>query len=133
MSKDTQERRASFRVAVRPGSGLQAALLMGEDVHQARASNLSANGIFFRPEDQRTAPKLSAGDSVAVELKYEGRDLALRGVVCYRRDGGYGVHFPRQDKDGYQNPREALARIAEALQRRTPPHNSALRLPGRSV
>ena len=119
MSQGFKERRAAFRVAIRPGSGLQAAFVVGGKIYEARASNLSANGIFFRPVEQRAAPRLSVADRVDVEVKYEGLDLRLRGVVCYRRDGGYGIHFPRQDSDGYLNPREQLGRIADALQRRS--------------
>ncbi len=129
MRRQNEERRASVRVAIRPGSNLQAAMLIEGENYPARAGNLSASGIFVHPSGN--APRLPVGDSIEVNIKFEGQDLRLSGIVCYRRDGGYGVHFPLKDKKGYQNPLDSLALIANALMRKTvTPHRANFRLPG---
>lgn len=111
------ERRATFRIAVKPSSGLQAAFVVNDNLHIARACNLSTEGIFIRPLDRRAAPRLEPNDAVTVEIEFQGEDIWLSGEVRARRDGGYGIYFPRTDRDGYRNPRDKLRRIVMELQR----------------
>lgn len=115
--QDNAERRATFRVAVKPGSGLSASFVVNDATVGARAGNLSAEGIFIRPLDRRALPKLAFGDWVIIEVEFEGESYWLSGMVRSNRNGGYGIYFPTEDRSGYRNPRHALSRIARKLER----------------
>lgn len=115
--KEAQDRRATFRVAIKPSSGLSASFVMNGETIGARAGNLSAEGIFIRPLDRRALPKLEPGDWVVIDVEFEGETFWLSGVVRSNRNGGYGIYFPPEDKKGYRNPRVALARITRKLER----------------
>lgn len=111
------ERRATFRVAVKPNSGLHASFVVDGEVVGARAGNLSAEGIFIRPLDRRALPRLEVGEWVTIDLEFEGEEFWLSGIVRSYRNGGYGVYFPPNDRKGYKNPRQALGRISRKLER----------------
>ncbi len=113
---DVKERRATFRVSVKSGSGLDVSFQwLGKD-WPATAGNISAEGMFIRPGKARSL-KLEVGSNVVVEIHYHDEHLRLSGVVRSNRGGGYGIFFAARDADGYINPLDQLARISADLQR----------------
>jgi hypothetical protein len=112
----SQERRAAFRVSVKPSSGLQASFQWLGKTWPANAGNISADGVFMRPEKSRSL-KLDVGTLVTVEIDFHGEHLLLSGEVKSNRGGGYGIFFPTRDQNGYTNPLDQLARISAELQR----------------
>ena len=112
----SRERRATFRVSVKPSSGLQTSFHWLGRSWSAKAGNISAEGIFIRPEKERSV-KLEVGSTVVVEIDYHGEHLELSGVIRSERRGGYGIFFPKRDDEGYVNPLDQLARISADLQR----------------
>ena len=116
MVGDGRERRATFRVSVKPSVGLEASLQWLGKSWPASAGNISAEGIFIKPEKARSL-KLEVGATVTVEINFHDEHLLLSGVVKSSRGGGYGIHFPTRDEDGHLNPLDQLARISADLQR----------------
>ena len=112
----TQERRATYRVSVRPGAGLAASVHVSETQWQARPGNISAEGMFLRLEPD-AAVDLEVGSSVHVEIASAEETFVLHGIVRSRRAGGYGVFFPEKSADGYLNPLDRLGQVCARLQR----------------
>ena len=111
-----QERRATFRVSVRPKSGIAVSLYVNDRRWTAMPGNISAEGIFIRLADADTAT-LNVGDKVDVEIARNDKKLLLRGIVRSYRSAGYGIFFPPKDDNGYVNPLNEIAKLSMNLQR----------------
>lgn len=115
MSTD-REQRETFRVSVKPRSGVAAHVYMAGRKLPASVSDLSPEGMFIRLE-RGLLPALKVGSVVDVEVCFEDERFDLQGTIRSQRDGGYGIHFPERDQIGRANPRERLAKISAYLQR----------------
>lgn len=112
----SRERRATFRVSVKPTHGIETSFHWLGKSWSAEAGDISAEGIFIKPNKPRSL-SLEVGSTVMVEISYHGEHLELSGVVRSRRSGGYGIFFPARDEGGHVNPMDKLARISAELQR----------------
>ena len=112
----TRERRAAYRVSVKPRSGLAASVHVSDRYWKAVPGNISPEGIFLRLEpDAPVELKISA--NVEVEIVSADETLLLHGVIRSRRAGGYGILFPERSEEGYVNPLEELGHVCAELQR----------------
>ena len=114
----TRERRASYRVSVKPKSGLKAAVNVSDRSWKATPGNVSAEGIFLRLEPDAPV-NLKINMPVDVEITFSGETLLLHGTVRSRRARGYGIFFPKRTDENYINPLERLGHICAELQRDT--------------
>ncbi len=115
VARRRRERRVTFRVSVKPSSGLEASLRIQDQEWPADISDISAEGIFVTPREGAEFD-LEVDSQVNVELMLKGQTVRLSGVIRLRREGGYGIHFPRRDAEGYRNPMNRLSRIVMRLQ-----------------
>jgi PilZ domain len=115
MTRD-REQRGTFRVAVKPGTDIEATLSLAGHEWPGRVGDVSPEGIFIKL-DRGLLPALRIDSRVNVEITYEGETLHLYGVVRSEHAGGYGVLFPPRDPRGRANPLEQLGRIWTQLQR----------------
>ena len=111
-----QEQRVTFRVAVRPQSGIDAGVYLGGKKLAATVGDISAEGIFVKL-DRGILPALKVGSNVDVEIAFEGDKLLMHGVIRSEHTGGYGIHFPARDRLGRPNPVAKFERISASLQR----------------
>jgi hypothetical protein len=111
-----QERRGTFRVAVRPDSGIDASLSLGGKKFAASVGVISAEGIFLTL-DRGLIGALKVDSKVDVEVSFEGETFALHGVIRSEHGGGYGIQFPARDRAGRVNPIDKFERISASLQR----------------
>ncbi len=111
-----RERRESYRVSVKPTSGLALSMQVSGRQWEAVAGNISADGIFLRL-DPDAPVELPIDSKVDVEITFAGETIQLRGVVRSRRSGGYGVLFPERIDENFINPLDQLGRIWAELQR----------------
>jgi hypothetical protein len=109
-------RRATFRVAVRDGAPIEADLHWSEQTWSATIGDVSAEGMFVELHRGQVGP-LGVNSPIEVEVRFGGESVVLHGIVRSTRGNGYGVHFPARDLEGRVNPREVLARISASLQR----------------
>ncbi len=110
------ERRTTYRVLVKPTSGLTTTVCLADRTWQAKAGNVSAEGMFVRLEPEAPV-SLEIGTPVIVEITFDGDAATLHGEIRSRRAGGYGILFPRRCEDGFVNPLDRLERIWAELQR----------------
>ena len=112
----TEDKRATYRVSVKPESGLEATV-HAEDLHwKAVLGNVSAEGVFLRLEPNAPVD-LELNSDVDVEIVYEGETLLFHGIVRSKRDRGYGIFFPKKFAEGAINPLDQLGYIWADLQR----------------
>jgi hypothetical protein len=111
-----QEQRLTFRVAVRANAGVDACLMVAGRKLRAVVGDVSAEGMFVTLERGPVAA-LKLDSIVDVEVRFEGEQLSLYGVIRSQHAGGYGVHFPERDPAGRANPLGRFARISAQLQR----------------
>jgi hypothetical protein len=112
----TEDKRATYRVSVKPRSGLEATVHVA-DVHwEAVVGNISAEGVFLRLEPNAPV-NLELNSTVDVEIASAGETLLLHGIVRSLRDRGYGVYFPKRFGEGSTNPLDQLGKIWAELQR----------------
>jgi hypothetical protein len=111
-----QEQRLTFRVAVRPGAGIDAHLTFAGRKLLAHVGDISAEGMFVTL-DRGPLAALKVDTTVDVEVAFEGETFALYGVVRSQREGGYGLFFPERDPAGRANPVGRFGRISAQLQR----------------
>jgi PilZ domain-containing protein len=111
-----QEQRITFRVSVRPQSGIDAGIYLGGKKLAATVGDISAEGIFVKL-DRGTIPALKIGSNVDVEIAFDGDDMLLHGIIRSEHAGGYGIHFPARDRLGRPNPITKFERISASLQR----------------
>jgi hypothetical protein len=111
-----REQRATFRVAVKSGSGLEVSLQLAGQRWAGKVSDVSAEGMFVKL-DRGTVPALRIDSHVDVDIKFDEDAFRLYGVIRSHHAGGYGVFFPERDPAGRANPRARLGRIAAQLQR----------------
>jgi hypothetical protein len=111
-----QEQRVTFRVAVRPQSGIDAGVYLGGKKLAATVGDISAEGIFVKL-DRGILPALKVGSNVDVEITFEGDKIMMHGVIRSEHAGGYGIHFPARDRLGRPNPVAKFERISASLQR----------------
>ena len=112
----SRERRATFRVSVKPTHGIETSFHWLGKNWSAELGDISAEGVFIKPSKPRSL-KLDVGSNVTVEISYHDEHVQLSGVVRSHRSGGYGIFFPARDESGYINPLDKLARISAELQR----------------
>ena len=112
----TRERRATFRVSVKPESGLAASLHVGDEHWDTTPGNISAEGIFLRVAGGADVD-IKINSVIDVEIESSGKTLLVRGIIRSRRAGGYGVYFPEHDDEGFINPLDEFARVSAYLQR----------------
>lgn len=112
----TQEKRATYRVSVRPRNELTATVHVSDCHWKAVPGNISAEGIFLRLEPNAPV-KLELNSTVDVEIASDGETLLLHGIIRSRRDRGYGIFFPKRSSEGYANPLDQLGHICAELQR----------------
>jgi hypothetical protein len=112
----TDERRATFRVSVKPTSGLTTLVSLPDRTWKASTGNVSTEGMFVQLEPQAPV-SLEVGTPLVVEVTFEGQATQFHGVIRSRRAGGYGIFFPNRSEDGYVNPLDKLGHIWAALQR----------------
>lgn len=110
------ERRATYRVSVKPTSGLSTTVCLADRTWEARAGNVSTEGMFVRLEAEAPV-SLEIGTPVVVEVIFSGEVAKLHGEIRSRRAGGYGIFFPRRCADGFINPLDRLEHIWAELQR----------------
>lgn len=113
-SEDDQ--RQTFRVSVKPGSGVTAHLYLAGRKLAATIGNLSPEGVFIRLA-RGLLSVLKVGSVVDVEVTFDDERVDLQGTIRSQHDGGYGIYFPERDQLGRANPRERLAKISAYLQR----------------
>lgn len=111
-----EDKRATYRVSVKPTSGLEATVHVADLHCKAALGNISAEGIFLRLEPDDPVD-LELNSTVDVEITSDGETLLLHGIVRSRRDRGYGIYFPKRIGEGSANPLDQLARISAELQR----------------
>jgi PilZ domain len=111
-----RDQRQTFRVIVKPKSGLTAALYIVGQRLPATVGDISPEGMFVRL-DRGLLSALRVGGTVGVEVSFDDERVELTGVIRSQRGGGYGIHFPPRDEEGRPNPRDKLARISACLQR----------------
>jgi hypothetical protein len=111
-----QEQRATFRVAVKRGSGVEAALHVAGQRLAATVGDISAEGMFIKL-DRGPVVWLKKDTYIDVEVMFEGEKMQLRGVIRSEHAGGYGIFFPPRDKAGRANPIARFERISAHLQR----------------
>jgi len=111
-----QEQRGTFRVAVKPRSGLQASLHFAGREWTATVGDVGPEGIFIKL-DAGAPPALHVDSRVNVEVTFDDEKLVLHGVVRSSRADGYGIFFPERNREGRINPRDKLAKITVHLQR----------------
>lgn len=111
-----QERRRTFRVAVKPGTGIDAVLHFAREKITATVENISAEGIFIKLERGPIAT-LKIDSKVDVDVSFEGETVLMHGVVRSEHGGGYGIFFPVRDHAGRANPLDTFERISAHLQR----------------
>ena len=116
MQQLEQDERASFRVAVRRNSGIDAVLFLAGKKLAATVGDVSAEGMFIKLESAPLAA-LTLGSSVDVEVIFDGETMVMRGVIRSEHDGGYGIFFPPRDTLGRPNPLARFERISAFLQR----------------
>lgn len=114
--KQEGDQRATFRVAVKPDSGIEASLSMAGRSWPAAVGDISPEGAFIKLA-RGDLPALRVDSHVYVDVTFEGKTTRLQGIVRSQRAGGYGIHFPERDRIGHPNPRERLGRISVQLQR----------------
>jgi hypothetical protein len=125
-----QEQRLTFRVAVRPDSGIEAYLVLAGRRLPAAVRDVSAEGLFVFLE-RGPLPALKIGALVDVEVSFEGDEVSLFGVIRSEHAGGYGVFFPERDPAGRSNPLGRFGRISAQLQRTSLSQRlKVLKLPG---
>jgi hypothetical protein len=111
----SNERRATYRVSVKPSSGITASMSLVDRSWKATPGNISAEGMFVRL--QPDAPvSLAVNTPVVVDITYAEETLRLHGAIRSQRAGGYGIFFPTRTEDGYINPVSRLGQICAALQ-----------------
>ena len=110
------ERRATYRVSVKPTSRLSATVCLANRTWKAKAGNVSTEGMFVRLEPEAPV-SLEIGTLVVVEITYDGEISKLHGEIRSQRAGGYGIFFPRRCKDGFVNGLDRLEHIWAELQR----------------
>ncbi len=88
-----QEQRATFRVAVRRDSGIEASLSLAGKRLRAGVRDVSAEGISLTLE-RGVLAALKVGGNVDVEVSFEGETFLLHGVIRSEHGGGYGIFFP---------------------------------------
>lgn len=111
-----QEQRATFRVAVRRDSGIEASLSLAGKRLRAGVRDVSAEGISLTLE-RGVLAALKVGGNVDVEVSFEGETFLLHGVIRSEHGGGYGIFFPARDRSGRPNPLDRFERISAHLQR----------------
>ena len=109
------ERRATFRVSVKPTSGLTTTVCLADRTWKAKAGNVSTEGMFVRLEPEAPV-SLEVSTPVIVEITFDGDVSKFHGEIRSRRAGGYGIFFPRRCKDGFVNPLDRLEHIWAKLQ-----------------
>ncbi|NNC63957.1 MAG: hypothetical protein HKN84_04150 [Gammaproteobacteria bacterium] len=112
----TDERRAAFRVSVKRTSGLHTTVCLANQTWEAKAGNVSTEGMFVRLEPEAPV-SLERGTPVIVEITFGGDVSTFHGEIRSRRAGGYGIFFPRRCEDGFINPLDRLENIWAQLQR----------------
>ncbi|MGI9260308.1 MAG: PilZ domain-containing protein [Gammaproteobacteria bacterium] len=112
----TEDKRATYRVSVKPKSGLEATVHVADIHWNAVLGNISAEGVFLRLEPNAPVD-LELNSSVDVEIASDGEALLLHGIVRSRRDRGYGIYFPKRFGEGSTNPLDQLGQIWAELQR----------------
>ena len=112
----TDERRAAFRVSVKPTSRLSTIVCLADRTWKAKAGNVSTEGMFVRLEPEAPV-SLEIGTPVVVEITYDGDVTKLHGEIRSQRAGGYGIFFPRRCEDGFVNTLDRLEHIWAELQR----------------
>jgi len=112
----TDERRATFRVSVKPSSGLQTTVCLADRTWKAKAGNVSTEGMFVRLEPEAPV-SLEIDTPLVVDITFQGEVTKFHGVIRTRRAGGYGIFFPRRCDDGFINPLDHLGHIWAELQR----------------
>lgn len=112
----TRERRAAYRVSVKPRSGLAASVHASNRHWKAVLGNISPEGIFLRLEPDAPVD-LKVNTDVEVEITTAGETLLLHGVIRSRRSGGYGIFFPERTEEDYVNALDQLGHICAELQR----------------
>jgi hypothetical protein len=111
-----QEQRATFRVAVRRDSAIEASLNLAGKRLRATVCDVSAEGIFLKL-DRGVIAALKVDGKVDVEVSFEEETFLLHGVIRSERGGGYGIFFPPRDRAGHPNPLDRFERISAHLQR----------------
>ncbi len=112
----TRERRATYRVSVKPSSGLAASVHLSGRHWTVVPETISAEGIFLRLEPDAPADlKINMG--VEVEITTAADTLLLHGIIRSHRAGGYGIFFPERTEEDYVNPLDQLGHICAELQR----------------
>jgi hypothetical protein len=111
-----QEQRATFRVAIRRDSGVEASLNLAGKRLTATVGDISAEGIFLKL-DRGPIAALRVDGKVDVEVTFDGETILLQGVIRSEHAGGYGVFFPARDRAGRINPLDKFERISAHLQR----------------
>lgn len=112
----TDERRATYRVSIKPTSGLSANVCLADRTWKAKAGNLSTEGMFVRLEPEAPV-SLEIGTPVVVDITFDGDLAKLHGEIRSQRAGGYGIFFPQRCEDGFINPLDQLGHIWAELQR----------------
>lgn len=112
----TDERRATYRVSVKPTSGLSANVCLANRTWKAKAGNVSTEGMFVRLEPEAPV-SLEIGTPVVVDITFDGDLAKLHGEIRSQRAGGYGIFFPQRCEDGFINPLDRLGHIWAQLQR----------------
>jgi PilZ domain-containing protein len=111
-----REQRLTFRVAVRPGAGIDAYLTFAGRKLIGRVRDVSAEGMFVALDrDQLAALKVDT--MVDVEIWFEDEKIVLFGVIRSQHANGYGLFFPDRDPAGRANPLSRFGRISAQLQR----------------
>ena len=104
-SEDDQ--RQTFRVSVKPGSGVTAHLYLAGRKLAATIGNLSPEGVFIRLA-RGLLSVLKVGSVVDVEVTFDDERVDLQGTIRSQHE---------RDQRGRANPRERLAKISAYLQR----------------
>lgn len=111
-----REQRQTFRVIVKPNSGVTAYLCLAGRKLTATVADLSSEGMFIRL-DRGLLPILKVGGTVTIEVRFDDDRFDIQGTIRSQHTGGYGIHFPARDQDGGLNPRDRLGKISAYLQR----------------
>lgn len=111
-----QDQRGTFRVTVRPGTGIDATLHLAGKKLAASVGDISAEGIFIKLE-RGPIGALKVDSKVDVEVTFEGEKMLLHGVIRSQHAGGYGIFFPMRDRAGRANPIAKFEKISAHLQR----------------
>jgi PilZ domain len=111
-----RDQRQTFRVTVKPNSGVTAHLCLAGRKLAATVGDLSPEGMFVKLE-RGLLPILKIGSTIDVEVRFDDERFDIQGTIRSQHTGGYGIHFPERDQEGRINPRDRLGKISAYLQR----------------